>query len=120
MNERAAEFLLSLWNEDVELCGFVLKDGQIYLIDNAAQDPSRNFCFSTESLKDFLMEHSINDVDGMFHTHPSGRTSPTQGDIEGWPQAAVRYYVVTQTTVHEWSKNGDGSVRELSGPAMAS
>lgn len=103
------EALLPLWRPDVEVCGLVLKDGQVFQIANVHEEPRANFQFSLDDLERFCVSHTYNDVEGIFHTHPSNNPLPSEKDVAGWPAGhELRYWIVTEEHVAEWRRDDDG------------
>ncbi len=48
----------------------------------------------------------IEDVIGVWHTHPSGISKPSEFDMASWPGRGLQYFVVTQHQVTEWKNVG--------------
>lgn len=119
MNERDLyTSLRMLWNNHTEVCGLVLQDHTIYAVNNVATEADRAFEFSIPDLNQFMKNHKVSDVLGVYHTHPSNSIWPSDADIAGWPSGEnLRYWIVTQQAVTEWEKCNDGGVR-IAGSAL--
>lgn len=102
--------LVSYWDEHVEHCGVVLDDYTTMEIRNIATE-DREFAIAGEDLCDALVMHGkdLENVIGIFHTHPSNRPHPSCGDMQGWPVGKLRYFIVTQSDVYEWKRTPHGT-----------
>lgn len=93
---------------DLECCGFIDTDNDIWFVRNIHTKPEHNFLMQTESAQNILneIEKSGNDVLGIFHSHPNNHPWPTTRDIVGWPDPSLlpdwRYFIVLTDDVLEW------------------
>lgn len=87
-----------------EMCGFMHAGWQgITVMDNIADREDR-FEIADGALLEFYQ--SCPDPLGFFHSHPSGRTSPSDMDCVYAP-AGMRYWIVTPDGVYEWDMEHD-------------
>lgn len=106
------ESLLPLWNPDFEVCGLVLDDWTFYAIRNVHPRPERNFQFCIADLDTFIKVSHIDRVIGIYHSHPSNDPNPSADDMAGKPDMeGLRYWIVTQNQVVEWSLCDSAPVR---------
>lgn len=107
--------LLPYWNPYVEHCGLVLSDHTTIEIRNSARGTGGEFLMMGEDVCDALVPHGmdVEDIVGIFHTHPSNCSHPSIPDIKGWPKGSIRYFIVTQNKVVEWELNDDGRTVSL-------
>lgn len=83
-----------------EVCGFTLKDGSVLEIPNVASDPRRSFLMSRDDLVKLVPNPDV--IEGLWHTHPRGTTTPSPGDMEMLRVCKWRYFIVTTETVVEY------------------
>ena len=93
-----------------EACGFILDNGAIIEIKNVAANTKESFEMSARQQLNAMKRYSggvgVPSIIGVFHTHPSGSTHPSQRDVDGWPYGLkYRYFIVTKTAIAEWSKD---------------
>lgn len=92
---------------NVELCGFITSDDDIWWIDNVHLEPRHNYFFDPQEVETAV--HEIYEIRqekivGQFHTHPNNVPWPSPRDIAGWPNPDLnwRYWIVTNAEVIEW------------------
>jgi proteasome lid subunit RPN8/RPN11 len=88
-----------------EACGFILKDGTIIEIPNAALDSTRNFEMSRKHLCERVPNPQL--IAAIWHTHPTGENYPSNADMQSmwWGQWDWAYIIVTADEVTEWPPN---------------
>jgi len=89
-----------------EICGFILPDWKIVFMTNVAEG-ERQFRVDNQELLDFYVQFP-NPL-GFFHSHPSGRQSPSDTDHAYAPQG-MRYWIVTPDGVYGWDMDHDSPV----------
>jgi proteasome lid subunit RPN8/RPN11 len=86
-----------------ELCGFIMMDGSVVEIPNAATDPTKNFRMARWHLVARVPDPK--QIFAIWHTHPNGNSTPSLNDMQAIKCGAVQYdwvyLVVTQTGVFE-------------------
>jgi proteasome lid subunit RPN8/RPN11 len=82
-----------------EICGFIMVDWEIRPITNVAKD-DHTFDMDVEEQLNVFVNHKP-DIVGVYHSHPSGSTYPSDRDIWAAPHN-MRYWIVTQESVTEW------------------
>lgn len=89
-----------------EVCGFIDSRWNPHFITNRHAQPGVNFYMDQHEVRKTIERIAVaNDtVLGVFHTHPSGSTYPSQGDISGWPNRKLnwRYWIATAQDVYEY------------------
>lgn len=102
MNEQVREWLRhkAIEAHPYEACGFILKDGSVIQIPNVASDPRRSFLMSRDDLIEMVPNPDV--IEGIWHTHPRGTTTPSAGDMEMLRICQWRYFIVTTTQVVEY------------------
>lgn len=92
---------------DLEICGFITVDQDIFMVKNIHEEPKYNFFMDFDSCSETIRE--ITEVKksrimGVFHTHPNNQPWPSPRDIVGWPNLALnwRYWIATRKEVLEW------------------
>ena len=97
--------LTEFWNEYVERCGFVLRDGGILEVPNVHENPQEGFRIAPE----VILEHE-GKVAATWHTHPHHGANLSVEDYQcflRWPEwghfivhrGKVQYYYVEQNRV---------------------
>lgn len=79
------------WNETVELCGVILKDGSVIEAKNVHPFPQNNFTMG----KDFLDSLDLDNVACFWHSHPSNELNLSLSDYENflkYPDHVHRIY----------------------------
>ena len=84
-----------------EACGFVLKDGSVIEIPNSAQNPHNSFAMSRIHLSERVP--NPDEIEAIWHTHPSGNCTPSPGDQDFMLQCDWRYLIVTRHRVMEYA-----------------
>lgn len=87
-----------------EICGFLLYDWTIHYMRNVSAEDTR-FAMDDAELLAFYERH-LGKIAGVFHSHPDGRTSPSDVDVAYAP-ADMRYWIVTKQGFYEWDMNSD-------------
>lgn len=105
------EELLSLWGEEEERCGVILDGYEVVEIANSASmiagwAGKAEFAMTTDDVSAATRGMPVR---GIFHTHPSNISRPSQLDIAGWPNVD-EYYIVTKNLVTEWKLVGSNPV----------
>jgi|GEM_PF-3502127 len=110
MPEEVAHALVSMAKTRgmTEMCGFVMKDFTVWPIRNTHSKPDQNFTMDPKQTVDIMMD-KLEDVIGIYHSHPRGRERPSKGDLEGWHYPAWRYWIVTFKDVYEWRITSDNA-----------
>lgn len=90
-----------------ERCGFITKEQEIVRVENAHFDPHNNFYMDEEDATQaisYIYDESLDEIMGIWHTHPNGYPWPSPRDIVGWPKKDLgwRYFLVTRGCVTEW------------------
>lgn len=100
--------LLTLAESSEEICGYILAHHEIIIIENVSSSPKDSFVFNPVQ-QSYVVEIHLNEIIGIFHTHPGGIAKPSRKDILGWPPIAeLRYWIVgVEDGVREWRKDGD-------------
>lgn len=90
-----------------EMCGYILKDWTLVVISNVSSSTRDSFEFDPDQQKNIVEKH-LEEIVGIFHTHPSGKSHPSPRDEENWPKVpGMRYWIATWDRVSEWAvKNG--------------
>lgn len=88
-----------------EACGFILRDGDVVEIPNAAADPDRMFHMSRHHLLTRVPNPEL--IHAIWHTHPKGTTFPSNQDMQSmwWGQWGWTYIIATANEVIEWPPN---------------
>lgn len=94
---------------DREICGFIFQEWSIQPITNVAEG-ERDFKMHEGELIKFFQNY-FNDVQGVYHSHPGGKETPSERDIIYAP-ARLRYWIVTPERVIEWEIK-DGVATEV-------
>lgn len=102
MNEQTREWLCHRASEayPYEVCGFILKDGSVLEMPNVADDPRRSFLMSQADLIEKVPNPDV--IEGLWHSHPRGTTTPSAGDMEMLRLCEWRYFIVTADEVVEY------------------
>lgn len=87
-----------------EICGFLLVDWSIHYMRNVSAKDDR-FEMDDAELLAFYREY-LGNIAGVFHSHPDGRTSPSDVDIAYAPPD-IRYWIVTAYGFYEWDMTHD-------------
>lgn len=95
-----------------EICGFVTRRGEdewgLIPIENLSKNPRYEFVMDPDEQLKVLTNH-WGDIEGIYHSHPSGNCNPSFHDLEAWPPEWMRYWIVaTGGHVREWVKLEDG------------
>lgn len=106
MPEHIREFLgHAAWAQGGhEICGFILQDWGILFISNVSDVEGEFEMHPPELLAAHQNYGKL--LIGVFHSHPSGRVSPSNTDIDYAPQG-LRYWIVTPDEVVEWDMTHD-------------
>lgn len=100
-----------------EICGFIMREWRIHLIDNIAP-VDREFYMDESQQLDAMLEWR-GEILGVYHSHPSGNPTPSCKDIENAPRG-MRYWIITMSEVVEWEiKNGIAQAREVDAEIVA-
>lgn len=86
-----------------EICGFVMYslNGPVIIpCENIHKNPSHYFEMSHEDLERIYDDEEL--IIGMYHSHPNGPDNPSVLDIKYAPDSPIRYFIITQTHVHEY------------------
>lgn len=82
----------------LEVCGFVMNDGEIVEIRNVANDPRHSFHMDRAQMIEKLSGREES-IAGIWHTHPRGSTHPSGTDLKAISMGAIqphwRYWIVT-------------------------
>lgn len=100
------EALVMLANKEAprEMCGFILPLWtEIVVLANVSERDDR-FEIADKALLQFY--EYCSDPLGFFHSHPSGRPSPSDRDAIYAPHG-MRYWIVTLDNVYEWDMSHD-------------
>lgn len=92
-----------------EICGFIMNGWWPQPISNVAR-ADREFYMDEDQLLHMYVEHR-SDIIGVYHSHPSGLTHPSDSDVTFAPPG-MRYWVVTTEEVTEWEIR-DGHARQV-------
>lgn len=92
-----------------EICGFILGDWSICPIKNVAEN-DHDFRMGEQDIINFFQQNYPS-VQGLYHSHPSGREDPSPADVEYAP-ARLRYWIVAGDEVVEWELR-DGDPRRI-------
>lgn len=79
--QQLLEFLDGLPRERV---GLILRSGELVEVQNCSAEPEKSFLV----LADDILPH-LDEMVGIFHTHPNGGLEPSPADIYGfrqWPE----------------------------------
>jgi proteasome lid subunit RPN8/RPN11 len=86
-----------------ELCGFIMVDGSVVEIPNAASDPHRDFSMARHHLVERVPNPQ--EVYAIWHTHPNGNPQPSLNDMRAVKCGAIQphwiYLIVTSSGVYE-------------------
>lgn len=82
-----------------EACG-VVAGGQVIRIANVASDPGSFFEMHAQQLIDVYENYG--GIQGIYHSHPGGRETPSSTDRSMAPPS-VPYYIVTLGQVYEYT-----------------
>lgn len=75
------EIIAAAKKTDKEICGLQVGPNKYILMDNAAKEPKKYFCFfQDDMLKAYLQFGTA--IIGVFHSHPNGRVTPSSTDLE--------------------------------------
>lgn len=72
--------LNNLWDEVVERCGVILKDGTVVEATNIHKTPENNFMIGS----DFLDDLDLDNVSCFWHSHPSNDLNLSLSDYENF------------------------------------
>jgi proteasome lid subunit RPN8/RPN11 len=75
---------------EMEACGVVLHDGRVLVVKNVAGRPGL-FEMDAAELVAIYEEHG--DIDGVWHSHPQGKTYPSDEDLEAHPSGKMMFIV---------------------------
>lgn len=93
----------------LEACGVVV-GWQAIRVPNVHPEPAHYFDMDPVALMAIYEEHG--DIDGMYHSHPTGMPSPSDADLLNAPPGK-RYIIAAPTkeswTVWEWSIDGNAA-----------
>jgi len=87
-----------------EVVGYVVASWDLVFVPNVAEDPDL-FEVSDEVQVQVYTEYGTR-LAGIFHSHPAGRRTPSNSDIEYAPYG-LRYWIITPTEVIEWDMDYD-------------
>lgn len=107
MPDLVREVLMTMAREspEREICGFIMKDWAIRIVENDA-DEGKNFNMEHKSLLQ-VYRNEYDNILGIYHSHWNGREEPSDKDIAIAPPQ-WRYWIVTFDSVTEWSiANGE-------------
>jgi proteasome lid subunit RPN8/RPN11 len=104
--------LTAMANSVREICGYILKDETIIIIPNVAEKPRESFLLDADAQFNVIMRLHES-VMGVFHTHPRGICWPSETDVDGWPEAEVRYFIATTREVCEFRLDDDGKPKPI-------
>ena len=86
-----------------ELCGFIMRDGSVVELPNAARDPVNNFEMARHHLVKRVPDPSK--IYAIWHSHPNGNSVPSATDMNAVKIGAVEhhwiYLIVTPNGVFE-------------------
>lgn len=94
-----------------EVCGFICKGTDrwyIKLIPNVHKTPEHAFRMDFQAQADFVYL-ALEDIAGVFHTHPSGSVARSASDISGFSfNTGWRYWIGTRSQVVEYIASSSG------------
>lgn len=82
-----------------EACGFILKCGNVIEIPNSAINPAKAFSMSRKHLVERVLNPQ--EIEAIWHTHPSGIIKPSKVDQQYLQECQWRYLIVTSREVVE-------------------
>lgn len=83
-----------------EACGVIVQ-GEVIKLRNVASDPEHFFAFDGEDLVSVYTKY--NDIEGVWHSHPNGKVTPSQPDWDHHPKGK-RMLIVAGGEVHEYGE----------------
>lgn len=93
---------------DREICGLITNANRIVFIKNSHPRPGENFAMDDVDFRRQVELIIAGDEEpvGCFHSHPGGSSTPSKGDLDGWPDDELgwRYFIITINGVFEWAK----------------
>jgi proteasome lid subunit RPN8/RPN11 len=114
-------FILTHWHREAlirraiqgmpfEVCGFIMRDGRIKEIRNVSTNPTSEFQMDIGQLQRI----NPKDIVAIWHSHPSGKLTPSPTDQQHMPDLAAAYgdwayLIVTKDDVAQYNTETDWS-----------
>ena len=91
--------------EPEEACGFLMADGKFIEIQNINPYPYKAFSMSAGDISRKI--NDPNEIQAIWHTHPSGSLDPSGTDMDFMYQSRVKwsYIIATKSDVRIWAPN---------------
>jgi proteasome lid subunit RPN8/RPN11 len=93
----AVMYTACLDSTPMEACGVILHDGRVLHITNVATRPGI-FIMDEAELIAVYEEHG--EIDGVWHTHPSGDENPSQADLDAHPPGKMMFIATPSKVVY--------------------